>query len=259
MKFKKIVTIALSLVMVVFLLSLTVSASNSAPRFNKSVLELDVGQSETLQVVGHTGKTQWGSSDKEVAEVKDGRVVAKKPGTATIMAKISEDSILRCQLTVFRAYSEGSYKVGKDLPAGEYVLITISDRMGYFSINSDSSGDFKSIVANDNFTNRSIITVKNDQYLELKRCKAYRINAAPKFRIVDNKIEDGMYLIGVDIPAGEYNVIATGDRSGYLAVYSDSTHNIRSIVTNDNFAKNKYVTVTDGQYLQLKRAHIKTS
>lgn len=65
---------------------------------------------------------------------------------------------------------------------------------------------------------------------------------------------EGMYKVGVDIPAGEYNVTAELGESAYLEVSADSTGD--SIITNDVFENNLYITVTDGQYLTLKRCYI---
>ena len=42
-----------------------------------------------------------------------------------------------------------------------------------------------------------------------------------------------------------------------MAILSDASGSIDSIITNDNFTNNKYVTVTEGQYLKIVRAYIK--
>ena len=60
----------------------------------------------------------------------------------------------------------------------------------------------------------------------------------------------GIYKVGEDIPAGEYQVEASSGL-GYIEVSSDSRHQIEGIITNDNFEGNKYITVQDGQYLTL--------
>lgn len=65
---------------------------------------------------------------------------------------------------------------------------------------------------------------------------------------------EGMYKVGVDIPAGEYNVIAEEGESAYLDLSSDSTGNSR--ILNNVFENNMYITVEDGQYLTLKRCYI---
>lgn len=64
----------------------------------------------------------------------------------------------------------------------------------------------------------------------------------------------GMYKVGVDIPAGEYNVKAEIGELGYLEVSSDP--NGTSIITNDAFENNSYVSISDGQYLKLESCYI---
>lgn len=64
----------------------------------------------------------------------------------------------------------------------------------------------------------------------------------------------GMYKVGVDIPAGEYNVKAEVGELGYLEVSSDP--NGTSIITNDAFENNSYISISDGQYLKLESCYI---
>ena len=61
------------------------------------------------------------------------------------------------------------YKVGTNLSAGEYKLVSTSDYGGYYCIYESSRQD--EIIANDNFENRTYVTVKRGQYLVLSRCK----------------------------------------------------------------------------------------
>lgn len=150
-------------------------------------------------------------------------------------------------------YKKGMYKIGSDMPAGEYVIV--SDSMTYMQLSSDSSGSLYSIIANDNFKNRSIITVAEGQYLEFDAGKAYPINEAPSATVSEGILEEGMYKIGLDIPAGEYKVISNGSFA-YIEVASDSSHNLRSIVSNDNFEGEKYISVLDGQYLKFSEAKL---
>lgn len=151
------------------------------------------------------------------------------------------------------AIKSGMYKVGSDIPAGEYVLI--ANRGAYFAITSDSSGSFESILANDNFDSRSIVSVNDGEYLELKGCKAYPFTEAPAVDKSSGILESGMYKVGVDIPAGEYKVESI-NTMGYIEVSSDSSHSFNAIVTNDNFEGSKYISVSDGQYLKLSNAKV---
>lgn len=61
-------------------------------------------------------------------------------------------------------YPEGEYRVGTDIPAGEYRFTPKSDaRPGYYCAYSDTSK--KDIVHNDNFRGTAYYTVTNGQLL----------------------------------------------------------------------------------------------
>lgn len=65
--------------------------------------------------------------------------------------------------------------------------------------------------------------------------------------------KEGTYKVGVDIAAGEYCIFAMDSNfGGYYSVNADSVGD--SIIGNENFDYNAFVTVSDGQYLELNRA-----
>lgn len=71
--------------------------------------------------------------------------------------------------------------------------------------------------------------------------------------------ESGMYLVGQDMPAGEYRVALDDNNSvgmGYIEVSTDSSHLFDSIRTNDNIEGASYITVNEGEYLTLNGCHI---
>lgn len=147
-------------------------------------------------------------------------------------------------------YLSGQYKIGIDMPAGEYVLFSDSGS-GYYAVSSDSNG--AEILSNDNFDYNSVITVDEGTYIKLSRCVAVPTEEIGKIDIS----KGNMFRIGKDIEAGEYSLESTGS-DGYYCIYSDSRQQgTNSIVTNENFSGNTYVTVCDGQYLKLSRCTIK--
>lgn len=147
-------------------------------------------------------------------------------------------------------FAGGMYKVGVDIPAGEYVVVG----SGYLQISSDSSGSFESIVANDNYSNRTIILVKDGQYVQFSG-RAYTWEEAPKVDTSRGALPDGKYKVGVDFPAGEYKLIPTG--TGYYGLSSSADESLDVLLSNDNFDTERYLTVQDGQYLKLNRASLK--
>lgn len=152
-----------------------------------------------------------------------------------------------------KTYKAGQYKVGADLPAGEYVALTKGD--AYLEVAKDSTGNFDSIVVNDVFVNRSIISVMDGQYLKLQNATLYAAKDAPKVEPKDGFWASGMYKVGVDIPAGEYKVISDGGGS-YIEVSASSRHTFEDILSNDLFEGDKYITIKDGQYVKFFRAKI---
>lgn len=189
-----------------------------------------------LFLIGVVGSAMEGSDSVPTIE-------GVKPVTSTAIEDKSEPS-----KPVEKGFKEGMYKVGADLAAGEYYL-TADNGSAYFQVTKDSSGEFESIITNDNFSTNRYITVKDGQYIDMKGCTAYKPEDAPKLKAENNTYPEGMYKIGTDIPAGEYKINA--EDMGYCEVSTSSTGNMESIVTNDNFSGEKYITIKDGQYLKL--------
>lgn len=71
----------------------------AAPALNKTSVILAVNESVTLKVENTNKKVTWSSSDKKIAIVKNGKVTAKKAGSAKITAKIGKQKF-SCKVTV---------------------------------------------------------------------------------------------------------------------------------------------------------------
>lgn len=147
-------------------------------------------------------------------------------------------------------YMPGMYKVGADLPAGEYVFVPSSGIRAYVCVSADSNQD--DILENSNFYGSFFVTVADGQYLEASRCLFVVAADVKLLDIDDGVLDEGMFRVGIDIPAGEYKV--TADGRGYWCIYNDSVAPF-DIVSNDNFEGSAYVTVKDGQYLELSRCN----
>ena len=146
----------------------------------------------------------------------------------------------------------GTYKVGTDIAAGEYVLFSTSDLGAYYEIASDSSGNFESIIDNDNFSYNAIVTVTNGQYLKLTNGTLSPISEVSQI----DYTKGNMFKVGYHIPAGEYKLQSGSEFSGYCAVLRSSSGGVENIITNDNFLGITYMTVENGQYLQISRCVI---
>lgn len=149
----------------------------------------------------------------------------------------------------------GMYKVGKDIPAGEYIVVCDSVSC-YIEVANDSSGTIDSIVTNDNISTHTYISLSNGQYFTVKGGKFIPEEKMDAFQSQNGQFGEGKYKVGKDIPAGEYKVKATG--SCYIEVSTGSKGVLDEIVTNDNIetGTEKYITISDGQYVTVKRGVI---
>lgn len=149
-------------------------------------------------------------------------------------------------------YGEGMYRVGTDIPAGDYYAVATTNYAGYYCKYTDSSQD--DIEDNDNFNTWTYFRCYEGQYLKLNRCKVVSIDFAPKnLQPTNGYYGVGTYRIGVDIPAGEYKFTAAeSGYDGYYCAYTDITY--EDIEDNDLFETTAYYTVYSGQYLKVNRA-----
>jgi peptidoglycan hydrolase-like protein with peptidoglycan-binding domain len=98
-----------------------------------------------------------------IITVKSGEYLEISRSRMMLLSDFSE------HYTIPKDVSGVMYKVGTNLKAGEYKLVTTSDFGGYYCIYASSRQD--DIIANDNFENRAYVTVKKGQYLVLNRCR----------------------------------------------------------------------------------------
>lgn len=149
--------------------------------------------------------------------------------------------------------SPGMYKVGKDILANEYIIV--GHGMIYMQAAKDSTGAFESIIFNDNFENRTWVTLKNGQYFTFRgNAEMYPAGniEAHKVKLINDKYyPPGMYKAGVDFPPGEYRLLPRKDMPGYVSLSHSSSHNINDLIMNDNFRSPRYITVKHQQFIKI--------
>jgi len=150
-------------------------------------------------------------------------------------------------------YNSGMYKVGSEIDAGEYFVTHTKGSFAYIQVNSDSTGSFDSIVTNENIDTFHYISVIDGQYLTVKHGTFVKAeDAEVPGPDSDGNYGEGMYRVGIDIPAGEYKATPRPGDDIYYEVRSDSTGDFLSIVTNGHASDPIYITVEEGQYFKLK-------
>ena len=149
------------------------------------------------------------------------------------------------------AIKPGKYKVGVNIEPGEYRIYS-SAKSSYFAITADSNGD--DILNNDIFEDISYINVREGEYLELNRCFIVPFNPEEPKDDTRTIFNGGIYKVGFDIEPGEYYLeVETEGKNGYWSILN-SSYSDQDIVSNEIYENQTFVTVEDGQYLELNRS-----
>lgn len=172
---------------------------------------------------------------QNVSSYKEENSTSNKNNSSTNEDMLDKDTI-----------KAGHYKVGDNMPAGEYKIFPEND-YAYFEITKDTTGKSTSIIYSDIPKDFFYLSANKGQYVKLQDCYAIPIKKAKKFN--GNVIKNGQYKVGFDIPAGEYNLIPDG-QNPYFEVNS-TPNDYTQIIVSDIVDKNRLVTVKNGQYLKI--------
>ncbi len=145
-------------------------------------------------------------------------------------------------------YTPGQYKVGSEIPAGEYVFFATGEYSGSFKETTDSNGSDR--VGSEYFSYNMIYTLTEGNYVEIEDAVAVPFADVKE---LSTKKGSGTFKVGVHIPAGEYRLIPTGAVSnGSCQIYANSfLGDYHNQIDSEYFSSATYVNVHDGEYLIL--------
>lgn len=145
-------------------------------------------------------------------------------------------------------FKDGMYKVGTDIAPGLYrAEITGVLGMGYIERSKDSSMTLDSIIANANLTGDGYVMIKDtDAFVKITGAVLSPFDIESAEKDFSDVYEDGMYIVGIDIEAGEYKVEVTDtvSKMGYVERISDASHEMNSIIANSIIQNQGYITIS---------------
>ncbi|MFD7442350.1 hypothetical protein [Streptomyces sp. NPDC059909] len=143
---------------------------------------------------------------------------------------------------------DGDFEVGKDIQPGLYRTSGNDDGMCYWERAKDSSGEMDSLLANDNVTGTSYVTVKaSDKVFKSSDCKDWeavdeKAKGSPKSEM---KGDGGMFKVGADIAPGTYKSTGNDDMC-YWERSKDASHSTDAIIANENAKGAAIVKIAPG-------------
>ncbi|MEV0553107.1 MULTISPECIES: hypothetical protein [unclassified Streptomyces] len=144
---------------------------------------------------------------------------------------------------------DGDFEVGTDVKPGTYRTTGNTDSLCYWERAKDASGEMDSILANDNVSGTSYVTIPaGDKLFKSSGCKdweavAARATGTPAALVKGN---GGMHRVGVDIAPGTYRSTGNTDDLCYWERAKDASHSMESILANNNVSGTAVVTVAAG-------------
>lgn len=163
--------------------------------------------------------------------------------------------------TLSHKYDIGTYKVGHTISAGEYVLInnrTSDGSLAELEINIDSSGQFSSIGLMMETNSFAYFVLQEGEYLEIKRGQVIPVEDYERPSVSSyQSIPSGMYIVGEDIPSGEYELKSTNDKKAHYTIYNEIPSSKDGIVYSlDYFDVNTFITLKEGSYILYKNSEM---
>ncbi|MEU3523874.1 hypothetical protein AB0E62_08420 [Streptomyces sp. NPDC038707] len=142
---------------------------------------------------------------------------------------------------------DGTYRVGTDIKPGTYRTTGNTDDMCYWERAKDASGEPDSVLANDNVSGTSYVTVKaTDKVFKSSGCADWAAVDPNAKGTPATSVEGdgGMFKVGTDIAPGTYRSTGNADDSCYWERAKDAEDGMDSILANDNVTGTAVVTIS---------------
>ncbi len=158
-------------------------------------------------------------------------------------------------------YPAGDYEVGVDLPAGTYLAVysgPSEEQQLVLEISSSSDENDKDAVLNDGpwYPRNAYFQVTDGQFVHISWANFYNVDT------VDVELkpfqQEGMFLVGRDIPAGTYQMVLDEGKYVYPETARYTIYSQMASPQPIPKASGQYtdtITLEDGQYVQCKDCH----
>lgn len=149
-----------------------------------------------------------------------------------------------------RVYDSGTYLIGRDIPAGDYVLVEHEDAVFASVIVREDASEESGLVAHHLVNGQAVIHLAENKWLTLSEAKAYPISSAEISK--DGVTGEGGYLVGVQLPAGEYvaRMLENAPLPSY-SIYDGIIGTNAQLIKFEVLHEETAVTLSDGEYIEL--------
>ena len=147
-------------------------------------------------------------------------------------------------------YESGGYRVGTDIPAGDYALYENSDAVFASAVVRAGDSEEPELVTYHLINGQAVIRLVPDTWLTLSEATAVPISQAEA--VSDGFAGEGGYLVGVTLPAGTYTAVPLekAPLSSY-SVYSGILGSSAQLLKFEVLHEATPITLAEGEYIEL--------
>lgn len=147
-------------------------------------------------------------------------------------------------------YESGGYRVGTDIPAGDYALYENSDAVFASAVVRAGDSEESELVTYHLINGQAVIRLVPDTWLTLSEATAVPISQAEA--VSDGFAGEGGYLVGVTLPAGTYTAVPLekAPLSSY-SVYSGILGSNAQLLKFEVLHEATPITLAEGEYIEL--------
>lgn len=156
-------------------------------------------------------------------------------------------------------YAPGTYKIGRDIQKGEYIIKKASGAYGGLSFKKSVDPYVQNVASDFKMVDVSVYyTLSKNGYVHITGCELYDAASHDMASIGCDGTTPAMYKVGKDIKAGTYTITPDGSGKSYYAVYKNSTDATDSArIAETRITKATNVAVSDGEYIWFYKASMK--
>jgi hypothetical protein len=229
---------------------------------------------------GNTQRTQWQAEpdmpavEQESHIVMGGHAVAVAVARAELTSLINTtygtgnidntDNIPAAAPRAIRGAGEWRVGVGAgfDIQPGRFLLLqdgTIGGSVRLATRAGVTTHTQEGHLFLINFSNRQYIDLEAGQFVTIARASIWNLDDTPEINQNAASFAEGQYLVGRDIPAGEFRAEQVGTIGGSVRIATSpnvTSHTDAGHVSLVNFTGQAFLTLEDGQFVTISRGQL---
>ena len=107
-------------------------------------------------------------------------------------------------------YEDGTYLVGSDLPVGDYAIQERENAMFASVVVRAGKGDDDPLILHKLISGQADVHLVRNTWVTFSEVRAWPLGAEPSLMDENGVVREGAYLVGKQLPAGDYLVAGAG-------------------------------------------------